>query len=223
MIVCLYVYPFAVSPEFSVMAVVDDFNTTNGSSVSFTCFALGGPDNVFVWMLTDSFTDIENTSVLPPLNVSEVVGFLQDTYPVLQQSNHSEYVIDSVSATEDGGTYTCVVVNVAGLDSDEVELLVQPIITRQPENVLTSNGRIIFLSCEADSFPPPTYFWFLETTEQEVLVTEDAPRVTIDNDDKSLNFMGIDYSDGGFYFCRAISLSGYVDSKRVMLTGTYTT
>ena len=223
MIVCIYVFPFAVSPEFSVIAVVDDFNTTNGSSVSFTCSALGGPDNVFVWMLTDSSTEIQNTSVIPPLNVSEVVGFLQEIYPVVQHSNHGNYTIDSVNATENGGTYTCVVINVAGLDSDEVELLVQPIITRQPENVLTSNGKVISLSCEADGYPPPTYSWFLETTEHIILVTEDAPRVTLDSDGKSLNFMNTDYSDGGAYFCTAISLSGYVDSRPAMVTGTYTT
>ena len=161
----MYVYSVAVSPAYSVRADANDSNTTNGSSVSFTCSTLGGPNNVFVWILTNNSIDLGFTAVLPPLNVSEIVGFLQDTYPVLQQSNHDDYVIDSVNATEDGGLYTCVVVNVAGMDSDEVELLVQPIITTQPERVFTSNGGNISLSCEADSFPPPTYFWFQEITD----------------------------------------------------------
>ena len=85
---------------------------------------------------------------------------LQSTYTVLQQGSDDEYVIDSVNATENGGTYTCVVVNVAGYDSDEVELFVQPTITRQPESVLTLAGGNVSLSCEADSFPAPSYSWF---------------------------------------------------------------
>ena len=218
----MHVYSSAVSPEFSVLAVVDDFNTTNGSTVSFTCFAFGGPDNVFVWILTTSSIGLENTPLSPPLNVSEVVGFLRDTYAVLQQSSRGDYVIDSVNATENGGTYTCVVVNVAGLDSDEVQLLVQPTITRQPEDVLTLNGENIFLKCEANSFPPPTYSWFLETTEQKVLVTEDVPRVMLDDSGRDLLFNGVDYSDAGSYFCRASSSSGYVDSRLATITGTHT-
>ena len=212
-------YSVAVSPAYSVRADANNSNTTNGSSVSFTCFTLGGPENVFVWILTNSAIDLGITVVSPPLNVTEVVGFLQDTYPVLQQSNDGDYVIDSVNATEDGGTHTCVVVNFAGLDSDEVQLLVQPTITRQPENVLTSKGEIISLSCEAESFPPPTYSWFLATTEQEVFVTEDAPRVILDNGGRDLLFNGVEYADVGFYFCRANSSSGYADSMSATITG----
>ena len=212
----------AVSPKFSVTATVNETNTTKGSSVSFACFGDGGPNNVIVWILTDSSIDLESIPVLPPLNVSEEVGFFQKKYVVLQHSNHGYYVIDSVNATEDGGIYTCVVINVGGMGLDEVQLLVQPTITRQPENVLTSNGEIISLRCEADSFPPTTYSWFLETTEQEVLVTENAPRVTMNNTGKYLLFSGVDYSDAGSYFCRANSSSGYADSRVATITGTYT-
>ena len=210
----------AVSPELSVIAAVNESNTTNGSGVSFTCSALGGPDNVLVWILMNTSIDLGIIAVSPPLNVSEIVTLLQDTYTVLQQSNRGDYVIDSVNVTEDGGTYTCVVVNVAGLDSDEVQLLVQPIITRQPENVLTLNGENISLSCEADSFPPPTYSWFLmENTKQEVLITKDPPRVMFANGGSDLLFMGINYHNAGSYFCRAKSSLVYVDSESATITG----
>ena len=218
----MFLLYLAVSPEFSVTAAVSDSNTTNGSSVSFTCLALGGPDNVFVWILTNSSIGLGSTAVSPPLNVSEVVGLLQGTYAILQQSNDGDYVIDSVNATEDGGTYTCVVVNVAGLDSDEIQLLVQPIITRQPEDVLTLNGENVSLSCEADSYPPPNYSWFLQTPEQDILVVESAPRVTLDNGGRDLVFTGVDYDDAGSYFCRASSLSGFADSVTATITGTDT-
>ena len=164
----MYVCPPAVSPESSVMADVDDANTTNGSSVTFTCAAEGGPDNVFVWIMTMDLVDLWTISLSPPLNVSEVLELLQSTYIVLQQSSDDEYVIGSVNATKNGGTYTCVVVNVAGYDSDEVELFVQPTITRQPENVSTFVGDSISLSCETDSFPPPSYSWFRQTNDGEI-------------------------------------------------------
>ena len=216
------VFSFVVSPEFSVIAAVNDSNTTNGSSVSFTCSAFGGPDNVFLWILTNSSIDLESTAISSPLNVSEVVGVLQDNYAVAQQDNHGDYVIDSVNATEDGGTYTCVVVNAAGLDSDEVQLLVQPSITRQPEDVLTSMGENASLSCEADSYPPPTYSWFLQTPEQDILVTESASRVILDNGGRDLLFMTVEHSDFGSYFCRANSLSGYANSESATISGTHT-
>ena len=204
------------------MAVVNSSNTTNGSSVSFTCETEGGPDNVFVWVMVADLVDLVNISLIPPLNVSEVVELLQSTFTVLQESSNDEYVIDSVNATENGGTYTCVVVNVAGFDSDEVELLVQPTITRQPESVLTFQGDNISLSCEADSFPPPSYSWFRQTEEGEVVaVTEDAPRLTLNSSSGDLFFYGVEYSDAGFYFCRASSSSGNADSISATITGTH--
>ena len=227
----LFLCSHAVSPEFSVIAVVNDSNTTNGSSVTFTCSTLGGPDNVFVWILTNSSIDLEIRAVSPPVTVSEVVAFLQYTYTVLQQNSDGGYVIDSVNATENGGTYTCVVVNVAGFNSDEVLLLVQPTITRQPENVLTFMGENISLSCQADSFPPPTYAWFRQATEGDIIiiiplviiiVSENESRLMLANGGKDLLFSGIDYSDAGSYFCRANSSSGYADSRSATITGTHT-
>ena len=212
----------AVSPNSSVMAVVGEGNTTNGSSVTFMCSALGGPDNVFVWVMATGPVDQGTISVFPPVNVSKVVEVLQQTYIVLQQSSDDEYVIDSVNATENGGTYTCVVVNVAGFDSDEVLLLVQPTITRQPENVLTSVRENISLSCQADSFPPPTYSWFRQTTEGDFIVSENEPRLTLANGGKDILFNGVDYSDAGSYFCRASSSSGCVYSRSATITGTHT-
>ena len=213
--------PSAVSPETSVMAVAMNASTTNGSSVTFMCDTLGGPDNMFVWIMAADPVDLKTIPLSPPLNVSEVVKLLQNAYTVLQQGSEGEYVIDSVNAMENGGNYTCVVVNVAGFDSDEVELLVQPVITRQPESVLTFVGDNTSLSCEADSFPPPMYSWFRQTEEGDIVnITEDAPRQVLDG--SSLFIFGVDYSDAGFYFCRASSSSGFDDSSLATITGTCT-
>ena len=212
----------AVSPEFSVVADVDNANASSGSSVTFTCSTLGGPDNAFVWIRATDAADVVPFSVpSPPLNVSAVVELLQNTFTVLQQSSSDKYVIDSVNATKNGGVYACVAINVAGLEPDEVQLLVQPTIIGQPESVLTFEGENASLSCQADSFPLPTYSWFQQTTEGAVVVSEDAPRLTLDSGGRDLVFTGIDYSDAGSYFCRATSFSGIADSKLALITGTY--
>ena len=218
----MYVCAPVVSPESSVMAVVDNDKATNGSSVNFTCLTLGGPDNVFVWIMVIDPVDLATIFLSPPpINVSEVVKLLLSTYTVLQHGSDDEYVIDSVNATENGGNYTCVVVNVAGFDSDEVELLVQPTITRQPESVLTFQGDNISLSCEADSFPPPSYSWFRQIEEGEVMiVNEDAPRLTLNSSSGDLVITGVNYSDFGVYLCRATSSSGFANSTLSTITGT---
>ena len=241
------VCPPAVSPESSVMAVVDSAITTNGSTVSFTCDTDGGPENVFVWIMVEDSVDLGTFALFSLLNVSEVVEFLQSTYTVLQEGSNDEYVIDSVNATENGGTYTCVVVNVAGFDSDEVELLVQPTITRQPESVLTFQGDNISLSCEADGFPPPSYSWFRQTvqgdvemnsggndtlfsgnmyydsgsTKEEFIFSGDEPQLILNNGGRDLFIYGVDFSDAGSYFCRASSSVGFVDSRPATVTGAF--
>ncbi len=69
-------------------------NSAQGDSVAFTCSALGGPRNMFLWTrLYNSF----------------VVG------------NMSSLTVNVSSAT-DGGQYRCNVTNLAGNDSDTATL-----------------------------------------------------------------------------------------------------
>ena len=71
------------------------------------------------------------------------------------------YSISSVNATQDGGSYTCYVLNSAGFHSNVTVLYVRPVIV-EPEDLMeqyVNNGDSVRLSCRADSFPAPNYQW----------------------------------------------------------------
>ena len=167
-----------VSPVGSV--IVDSMQQTvnNGSSISFTCSADGGPGNTFQWMREGNSVTLSSGGDVD----------------ISTNSTHSVLTISNVNATEHGGGYRCVVSNAAGNDSDNGTLFVSPVITVQPvETLLTSNGSIEQLVCEAESFPAPDYRW-------ERL--EDSAVTTVGNSNV-LSFSPVVFSDFGQYRCVA--------------------
>ena len=102
-----------------------------GDNVTFTCSAQGGPGNEFQWQRNGG--DLENETL-------------------------ANLTVANISASE-GGSYTCVVSNAAGDDSETATLYVQPYIETQPEDVLTTNGSEVNFTCVAESFPDPEYQW----------------------------------------------------------------
>ena len=120
----------AVSPEMVIADV--------GGTVTFTCFALGGPDNTYQWQKNGSDLMNETDTTL---------------------------IVSNISAMN-GGNYTCVVSNAADNDSATAVLHVEPIIVTQPTDILTRNGTVVSFTCAAESFPNPVYQWekYNETT-----------------------------------------------------------
>ena len=106
-----------------------------GENVTFTCSALGGPNNMFQWQ--------------------------KDGVDLL---NESQFTLTNVNAT-DGGLYTCVVTNAAGNDSSDITLNISPYFIVQPNDTLTNNGDSLTLTCEAEGFPDPVYQWFRNDNE----------------------------------------------------------
>ena len=103
-----------------------------GDNVTFTCSALGGPDNMFQW--------------------------LEDGQDLLSESQ-STLTLTTVNAM-DGGVYTCVVNNTAGSDRSNITLYIQPYIVMEPETeIRTIVGGSVTFNCEAMSFPTPNYLW----------------------------------------------------------------
>ena len=88
----------------------------------------------------------------PPLNVTSVLSKLTIV------GYESRLLLLSIKG-DDGGEYTCIVINDAGFDNDTVTLYIFPNITRQPVNQYVQPGDTVSLYCKADSFPPPTYQW----------------------------------------------------------------
>ena len=109
----------------------------------------------------------------------------------LSGENQTTLQLTDIDAT-DGGEYTCVVSNAAGIDSTSVTLYIRPYIVVNPQPQQTANiSDSILFTCEALSFPPPSYQWEKEgvpgfvSTEQNYMITH------------------IFYNDEGIYRCIA--------------------
>ena len=135
--------------------------STNGMNVSFFCFAMGGPNNTYNWMKD-----------------TEIIG------------NESTIFVTDINASS-GGSYTCSVSNDAGNDSASTNLYVSPYIVTPPEEqILTTNGSNVNISCDAAGFPTPTVNW-VDMTSMEVSTTS------------VLEFSPVLFGDEGVYRCVA--------------------
>ena len=160
--------------------------TSIRGSVAFSCSAQGGPDSGYQW---------------------------QYNGVVLMAETNTTLTINDIHAGN-GGNYTCVVSNAAGNDSATAALYVAPAIVTQPTDILTRNGTVVNFTCEAQSFPGPTYQWekYSETMAAFISVGSDPV----------LEFSPAVFGDEGSYRCVA-SLPGTnrIDtSTQVVLAGT---
>ena len=151
-----------------------------GVDVTLTCSVLGGPLISYRWLFNGRDTDGENSSTL---------------------------TLTSVDAS-DGGEYTCVVSNTAGNDSASSTVYIFPYFTIAPEDVESSNGDNVTLSCEAEAFPDPSYAW----TKIDEIIRESATVI----DSTSLSFEPVLFGDEGSYNCSVTSESGIIWSDAVL-------
>ena len=90
-----------------------------------------------------------------------------------------------------GGNYTCTVSNAAGSDSASTILYVAPyIVTPLEEQILTTNGSNLNISCDTDGFPSPNVSW-MDMTNAEMMNTS------------LLEFNPVNFGDEGLYRCVA--------------------
>ena len=188
----------------------------NGSNVTFTCSALGGPNNTFIWVRSDELDEIFESYIQPllsttPVDVSDIISNLSD----IILANGTILFIESINATLDGGTYECVVINEAGLGRNDTTLYVRPVITQQPMDVETEADDIVTLTCIADSFPAPEYQW-------EMMNRTSGEFEPIDGEtDTTLVFDPIDYEDYGRYRCEVTTptINVVITSEEAVITG----
>ena len=182
-----------MSPLGSVL--VSPLNTTedNDATTTFTCTASGGPENTIVWT---------RGSDVGPFSGSGLLGSFDSTAFLQQLVNIStgpNLTISSIIATQDGGMYTCVVVNHAGQDSASVTLYVRPLIVDQPQEQFTRQGDSVTLLCRADSFPSPLYQWEKYNTASESYCQ--LPGET----NRTLVFSSVEFDNLGDHRCVAIA------------------
>ena len=154
----------AVSPGEVMIDVTPSSILSRGDNVTLTCSARGGPDNVFQWQKNGADLPGENQTTLQLIHIDTI----------------------------DGGEYTCVASNAAGSDSTNVTLYIRPYIVVNPQPLLlTVEGSSVTFTCEALSFPPPSYQW----------EREGAPGFVSTEQNYMIGFAS--FSSGGVYRCVA--------------------
>uniref|UniRef100_A0A1X7SMV4 Ig-like domain-containing protein n=2 Tax=Amphimedon queenslandica TaxID=400682 RepID=A0A1X7SMV4_AMPQE len=144
------------SPYGSLNAMPDTLIVSRNSSPTFTCEASGGPNTTLAWIRGNgNYRYLQSTQ--PPIDINTFIADLLDVI-VYDTAPSLELSLENVNGT-DGGYYTCIVVNEAGYDTDNVSLLVRPQILTNPVAQYAEVGNNVTLTCRADSFPAPNYQW----------------------------------------------------------------
>ncbi len=166
----------------------------NGGDVVFNCTADGGPNNMFAWVRSEDIanidTDISASDSSVPINVSDTISLVSQ-FIIAYDSMLS---LESVNGSFDGGNYTCLVINEAGVGREDTILYVRPVITQQPMDVNAENGTRVVLTCMADSFPEPEYQW-------ETLNDTNFFNSIYWETQSTLVFDPVDFDDAGIYRC----------------------
>ena len=148
------------------------------------CLAEGGPRNSFQWSFNGNIVQNETTQSLELVNIT---------------------------AMKHGGTYTCIVSNMAGNGSFTTTLFVRPIITLNPTNQTASiNTEAVIFFCAATAFPPPLFQWMKEDGF--------LPSTAIGTNSTTLTITPIEFGYEGIYYCIATSNNITIESNRATLT-----
>ncbi len=83
--------------------------------------------------------------------------------------NLSTLMINNVTASN-GGEYTCVVINAAGIGLSASQLYVEPYFIEEPTNVEINYADRLELSCIAEAFPEHTLQWQVFNNDQNGFV-----------------------------------------------------
>ena len=118
--------------------------------------------------------------------------------------------LPNVSASSDGGTYTCIVSNEAGNGMGTGELYIRPEITAQPASINTSVLVNHEFECNATGFPEPQFEWFKVGGS---LTGNFSGETTT-----TLRLTPVQFGDEGDYFCRVTSGNSTGESEVARLT-----
>ena len=154
---------------------------SQGDNVALTCTAMGGPGNSFQWFFNEASLSSAMSSSLALMNVSAA----------------------------DGGVYTCMVTNSAGVNNATTYVFIAPYFTTQPQDMGGASGDVVNLMCEAEAFPLPTYQWS----------RVDGGMLFQQTDTNVLTFNPLNYGDAGNFFCTATSNGNSTQSEVATLSG----
>ena len=105
--------------------------------------------------------------------------------------------LNSITAPDNGGQYTCVAVNEAGNGTSTGTLYVLPEFVVHPQSINTTNGSAFNLTCIAEAFPLHTIQW--QRMNRSSGQFEDIVGQTMNY----LEFNPVNHGDFGMYHCVA--------------------
>ena len=144
---------------------------TRGDDVTLECTAMGGPNNIIQWFFRGSALTGETALILTRPNVMAA----------------------------DGGAYTCMASNAAGMDTAVTSVFISPYFITQPQDVGAIDGAMVTLTCEAEGFPSPSYQWSGTNAVRADVLGQTSTMLT---------FNPLMFGDEGDYFCTAMSTNG---------------
>lgn len=160
-----------VSPSNTVAILMHNQTFFVGDNTSLQCFSLGGPNNTYLWLH----------------NQTIAVGY------------ESTLSLSDINA-QNGGQYSCIVVNNAGNGTSQTDLYVHPYFLIRPEaNLFALDQSNVTLNCSADGFPRPNITW--EVVGEGFVLLEEF-------NNEPLTFSPVTFSDVSFYRCVARAETG---------------
>ncbi|XP_020608165.1 hemicentin-2-like [Orbicella faveolata] len=183
----------------TITAHLQNYTKTEGSTVIFSCNAIGNPVPTISWTRNGS-----------PVNktINSRISFLEDK---------KQLKITDVNRT-DSGEYRCVARNSFGNDTSNVATLdvqYKPEITAHPLTETKTEGDNVTFSCDAVGNPVPTISW--TRNGSPVDTSDNFSRIGFSVDKKELTITSVSRTDSGEYRCVAENSVGNETSNAVKL------
>ena len=151
-------------------------NASRGDNVTFTCHTDAGPNTTYLWLynIVDvvciqsdcsrgifAFNASSQGKLYKMQKLEIIVKLIHYITDILNRTLAvSSYLSFTDVNAYDGGEYTCVAFNEAGIGISTSMLNFPPQIFEQPmDAVVKILNESVFLNCRAEAFPPPQYQW----------------------------------------------------------------
>ena len=128
---------------------------------------------------------------------------------LLANETSENLTLSNITASGNGGLYTCFVSNVAGSDSASTYLYFSLVITSGPVDVRASNGSLnATFTCTASAFPIPQFEWYRQGG-----LLPDTSSVYSNGERSTLTISPVMYGDEGYYYCIVSSVDSFINTS----------
>jgi pectin methylesterase-like acyl-CoA thioesterase len=180
--------------------------TISASAIAPT---VGGPTNLTVIAGNNAtINDSVSGSPVPALQWYDQTG------APIPSATTASLTLNNVQYSQNGYTYSLIATNSAGLATNITTLtvIVPPVITQQPTNVVVTNTQTASFSVQASGVPAVAYQW-----KKNGSPMSDNGNIS-GSSSSNLSFVAVSPSDIAAYSCTITNLAGSTNSASVTLT-----